>query len=165
MDDENFGNFFDAGDFGDDDENEESWKPVKIHGKALFRKAVEILNLTESLCDVLPEDVNAETSKQMMLQNAMVVPSKIKGAMAVDEIYSLVMESAVLIKINMMELKNHLWATSNIFDLEEKYPDVLRLEIEEFKKIFIQWVTSFNKQDDLPDEWHLFNDPSSFPAV
>ncbi len=140
-------------------------KPVKIHGKALFRKAVEILNLTELLCDVLPEDENVETSKQMMLQNAMVVPAKIKGAMAVDETYSLVMESAVLIKINMMELKNHLWATSNIFDLEEKYQGVLRHAIEAFKKIFIQWVTSFNKQDDLPDEWHLFNDPSSFPAV
>ena len=56
MNSDNLGNFFNADDFGDEEENEESWKPIKVHGNALFRKAVDILNLTQSLCDVLPEN-------------------------------------------------------------------------------------------------------------
>ena len=98
MENDNLGNFFDAGDFGEEEENAENWKPVKVHGNALFKKSIEILNLTESLCDVLPDNEQAATSKQLMLQNAMLVPTKIKGAMGVDEIYSIVMESAVIIK-------------------------------------------------------------------
>ena len=163
MENDNLGNFFDAGDFGEEDENADNWKPVKVHGNALFKKAIGILNLTESLCDVLPDNEHAATSKQLMLQNAMLVPAKIKGAMGVDEIYSIVMESAVIIKINMVQLKEQLWVCSAIHNLEKKYPDVLRKEIEEFRKIFIQWVSAFDKENDLPDEWHLFNDPSSFP--
>ena len=162
-DDDNLGNFFNAGDFDDDEENAESWKPIKVNGNALFKKAIDILNLTESLCDVLPDDDHAVATKRLMQENAMIIPSKIKGAMAVDEIYCLVMESAVIIKVNVTELKAQLWACSALHGVEEKYTDVLRNEIEAFKKIFIQWVTSFNKENDLPDEWHLFNDPSSFP--
>ncbi len=163
MSNDNLGNFFNADDFDSDDENAENWKPIKVNGNALFKKAIEILNLTESLCDVLPDDDHAAVTKRLMLENAMLVPSKIKGAMGVDEVYSLVMESAVIIKVNIMELKAQLWACSALHGIEEKYVDVLRNEIEAFKKIFIQWVTSFDKENDLPDEWYLFNDPSSFP--
>lgn len=62
-----------------------------------------------------------------------------------------------------MELKAQLCACNALHGIEEKYVDVLRNEIEAFKKIFIQWVISFDKKNDLPDEWYLFNDPSSFP--
>ena len=49
--------------------------------------------------------------------------------------------------------------------IEKNYVALLKDEIEIFKQIFIQWVTSFNKEKDLPDDWHLFNDPGSFPAA
>ena len=163
MSDDNLGNFFDAGDFGEEEENAENWKPLKLHGNSLFKKGIDILNLTESLCDVLPENDHSESTKRMMLQNAMAVPSKIKTAMAVDEIYSFVMENAVLIKINMVQLQEQLWALSALHVVEEKYLDVLRKEIEQFRKIFISWVGYFEKENDFPDDWHLFNDPSTFP--
>lgn len=165
MSDDNLGNFFKAENFNDedDDRNSENWKPVKIHGNELFKKAIDILNLTEIICEVLPEDDHADITRRLMLENAMIVPGKIKGALAVDEVYSIVMESAVIIKVNICQLKAQLWACSAIHNVEEKYLDVLKDEIEKFKAVFIQWVTSFDKENDLPDEWHLFNDPSSFP--
>ena len=43
MNNDNLGNFFNADDFGEDDENEESWKPIKVNGNALFKKSVDIL--------------------------------------------------------------------------------------------------------------------------
>ena len=162
MNNDNLGNFFNADDFGEDDENEESWKPIKVNGNALFKKAVDILNLTQSLCDVLPENEQAENTERLMLENAMVVATKIKGAISVDEIYSIVMENAVIIKTNIVQLKAQLIACNALHGIEENYLDVLRQEIAAFKKIFIQWVKCFDKENDLPDEWHLFNDPSTF---
>lgn len=160
MNDDNIGNFFDADDFGEEEENAESWKPIKVYGNQLFKKAIDILNLTESLCDVLPDDNHSEGTKQLMLQNAMIIPAKLKGALAIDEIYSVVMESAVIIKINMVQLKDLLFTCSAIHNVDEKYVDVLRNEINEFRKVFVLWVASFDKENDYPDEWHLFNKPA-----
>lgn len=165
MSDDNLGNFFYADNFNDDgeDRNSENWKPIKIYGHQLLKKGIEILNITQTICDVLPEDEQADITKRLMLENATLVPPKIMGALAVDQIYSLVMESAVIIKVNICELKAQLWACRAIHHVEEKYLDVLKNEMKEFRMIFIQWITSLDKEVDLPDAWHLFNDPATFP--
>jgi len=165
MSDDNLGNFLRAENFNDreDERNSENWKPVKIYGNALFKKAIEILNITQTICDVLPDDEHAVVTKQLMMENAMLVPAKIKGATGIDGLYSVLMETAVIIKVNICQLNAQLWACSAIHSIEEKYLDVLRVQIEEFKQIFIQWVTSFDKENDMPDEWHLFNNPANFP--
>ena len=97
------------------------------------------------------------------MENAIKIPAKIKGAMAMD-VYSLMMENAVIIKVNILELKAQLWACKELHGIEAQHLDVLKNEITAFQEIFIRWVSSFDKTNDLPDEWHLFNDPSSFPA-
>jgi hypothetical protein len=159
----NLGNFLDADDFHDrEDDDNESWKPIKVHAKELFRKAVDIHNITQTICDLLPEEDNGFT-EGLMLQNASVIMAKIKGATAVDDVYSIVMESAVIIKVNICELKAQLWACKEIHGVEEKYTEVLKKEIEAFKEIFIKWVSCFDKTKDLPDDWHLFNNPADFP--
>jgi hypothetical protein len=164
MSDDNLGNFFDPDHF-EDEENDgsENWKPIKVQGKALFAKAIDILNLSQTICDLLPEnDDHAETTQRLILENASIITAKIKGAMAVDDTYSLVMENAVIIKVNICELKAQLWACEALHGIEEKYIAVMRHEIDAFKKIFVQWVNCFDKENDLPDEWHLFNNPASF---
>ena len=110
----------------------------------------------------MPDDGHSEITKQMMLENALLAPSKIKGAQAVDEIYSIVMENAVLIKVNMVQLKTQLLNCSDIHNVDNKYLDVLRNEINEFRKIFVKWIATFKKENDFPDEWHLFNNPDDF---
>jgi hypothetical protein len=163
MGDDNIGRFFNYHDMGDDgDEKSENWKPVKQYGKALYRKSIDILNLARTIGDMLPEDEDADSTRHLILQNAYLVPAKIKGAM-VMEYYSLMMENAVIIKVNICQLREQLWACKEFHGLEQQYIDVLRNEIDDFRKIFINWITSFDKKNDLPDEWHLFNDPSAFP--
>ncbi len=83
--------------------------------------------------------------------------------MSLDNVYCLVMERAVIIKVNISELKTQLWACKEMHGIEKKYIAVLKDEIELFKQIFIQWVTYFYKENDLPDDRYLFNDPASFP--
>ncbi len=163
MVDDNLGNFHDPDKFGRHGDNEDAWKPENVFGNELFRKSIEILNLAETICSMLPaEDGEADFTSRLMLENATIVPAKIKGAMAMD-VYSLKMENAVIVKVNIMELKAQLWSCETIHDLDKKYLNVLYDEIEAFRQIFIKWVTSFDKNNDLPDEWHLFNDPSTFP--
>ena len=129
----------------------------------MFKKAIDILNLSQTICDVLPERKHAEVTPSLMMGNTNTVTTKIKGTMAAHDVYSLVMENAVIIKVNMGQLKDWLWACEAIHNVEERYVDVLKNEIKTFKKIFIQWVGSFNKKRDLPYEWHLFNGPANFP--
>lgn len=162
---DNPGNFFTGGNF-DDEENEDPQKdkPMRIYGRQLYKKAVDILNVTQTICDLMPDDEYEEMTKGLMLQNAMLIPAKIRGSLAVDDIYSIVMENAVIIKVNVCELKAQLWACDEIHGIEKKYIEVLREEIELFKEIFINWVTSFEKDNDYPDDWYLFNDPASFPT-
>lgn len=71
MSDDNLGDFFNAGDFKGNEENTESWKPIKVNGNALFKKAIDILNPTQSLCDVLPDNDHAAATKRLMQDNAM----------------------------------------------------------------------------------------------
>ncbi|MFM2326486.1 MAG: hypothetical protein RIR31_688 [Bacteroidota bacterium] len=163
MGDDNIGRFFNYHDMGDDgDEKSENWKPVKQYGKALYRKSIDILNLARTIGDMLPEDEDADSTRHLILENAYLVPAKIKGAM-VMEYYSLMMENAVIIKVNICQLREQLWACKEFHGLEQQYIDVLRNEIDDFRKIFINWIASFDEKNDLPDEWHLFNDPSAFP--
>ena len=72
------------------------------------------------------------------MENTITVTTKIKGAMAVDNVYSLVMENEVIIKVNMCHLRHWLWACEAIHNVEERYLDVLKNEIKTFKKIFVQ---------------------------
>ncbi len=160
---DNPGNFFAPGDL-DGQEDSESWKPIKVAGKALYKKSVDILNITQTICDLMPDEEYEEMTKALMLENAMIISSKVRSSMAIDHVYSLVMENAVIVKVNVCELKAQLWACDEIHGIEQKYITVLREEIEEFKQLFISWVNTFDKSHDYPDEWQLFNNPGDFPS-
>ena len=104
---DNPGNFFTSGDL-DGQEDSENWKPIKVIGRELYKKSVDILNVTQTICDLMPEEDYEEMTKSLMLENAMIVSSKVRSSMTIDHVYSLVMENAVIIKVNMCELKAQL---------------------------------------------------------
>jgi len=89
--------------------------------------------------------------------NAYMLGPKIAGAEAAD-LYTLRMENAVLIKIHAREL-----LTQTSFCKAEKlskpeYLKLLRDEIENFRILFVEWVKSFDKENDIKDDWGLFYD-------
>ncbi len=107
------------------------------------------------------EDIKtfAEHYKGMMMEDVMVINAKLRGAEAVD-LYSQRMENAVVIKIHAVSL---LTATSGLKMMglsNNKYLQLLRDEIEVFRKLFVEWVTSFDKTNDIPDDWGLFSTPN-----
>ena len=146
----------------DDEDKEDFWKPIKVAGRDLYNKSIDILNLSSTICDLLDDAEDGKLTQQLIMENAYRIPAKIRGGMAVDEVYSLVMENAVIIKVNISELKAQLWACEEINGIEKKYVDVLKEEIAIFKTLFITWVKCFDKSNDHPDDWWLFNNPESF---
>jgi hypothetical protein len=165
MSEENFGNFFRPEDFDDEiDRDQETWKPERQFGKELFRKSIDILNLVETIASMLqaPEGEPEKRSCARMTSSAMIIPPKIKGALCVDA-YSVKMECAVLIKTHMCDLRSEIRIAEQFENLDKDYVDVMRNEIDSFRKIFVQWVDSFDRDEDYPDEWHLFNNPDDFP--
>jgi hypothetical protein len=100
-----------------------------------------------------------EHYKGIMMEDVMIINAKLKGAEGGD-LYSIRMENAVIIKVHAMSL---LTATSGLKMMglsNNKYLQLLRDEIEEFRKLFVEWVNTFDKTNDIPDGWGLFFDPN-----
>jgi hypothetical protein len=111
--------------------------------------------------DFFEEDVKSfgEHYKSIMMEDVMIISAKLRGAEGGD-LYSIRMENAVIIKVHAMSL---LTATSGLKMMglsNNKYLQLLRDEIEAFRKLFVEWINSFDKTNDIPDGWGLFFDPT-----
>ncbi|HAX49446.1 MAG: hypothetical protein IAE93_03820 [Ignavibacteria bacterium] len=127
----------------------------RLRQMPLYKSAVNIRKLTTSLAETIKEEEDSLMMKDQMLMNAYILAPKIAGAEAGD-MYTLRMENAVLIKIHARDL-----LTQTSFCKAEKlskpeYLKLLRDEIENFRILFVEWVRSFDKENDIPDDWGLF---------
>ena len=74
----------------------------------MFKKAIDILNITRTIGDLLADADGGEHTARLMIENAVMVPAKIRGVISMDGVCSLEMERAVIIKVNITELKTQL---------------------------------------------------------
>lgn len=99
-----------------------------------------------------------EENKEFMLANAMMIPAKIAGAEGAD-IYDLRMENAAMIRKAARELITDARGLQMNGFKEVEYLDLLREEVEEFRILFAEWVSSFDPENYVIDRWGLFNPP------
>lgn len=153
-----------------DDDN--LWEPESEGEKIFFekhkilrQKAWEIFDLVLRLKDSLPEgDEDMLDPVVMMQDNIQRASAKLAGAKALYSIYSALMVNAVLVRVNMEEMKVMCFSATEMFShIEKSYVQVIKDEIENFRILFVDWVKTFDKTLDYPDEWHLFNNPEDFP--
>ena len=71
----------------------------------MFKKAIDTLNINRTIGDLLADADGGDDTARLMIENAVMVPAKIRGAMSMDDVCSLVMKRAVIIKVNITELK------------------------------------------------------------
>jgi hypothetical protein len=135
-----------------DDEVFESHKKLPIYKQSLL-----IRKLTRAVVDFIDEEDDEFNLKQLMLENAYMISSKIMGAEA-GELYSYRLENAFSIK----RYANELLAELSLCESKEignaKYIPQLKEEIEHLRKLFIDWVESFDKSKDVEDSWALWRD-------
>ncbi len=148
----------------EDDDDEDDEKMIKedlenenkrIHDMPLYKSAVNIRKLTMALAETIKEEDDELMMKDQMLANAYMLGPKIAGAEGGD-FYTLRMENAVIIKIHARDL---LTQTSYCRIEKLTNPDYLKLlrdEIENFRKLFVEWVNSFDRTNDIQDDWGLF---------
>lgn len=134
-----------------------------LNNLPLYKKAMEILRLTEALVIIIPDDdVFLEATKGLMMENAYTIPAKIAGAEGVG-LYDLKMEHAALIRRAGRELFVQA-GSLKLFDAAEgDYAQLLRLAIEDFRLLFVVWVKGFDVWDYIVDDWGLFNPPGIEP--
>ncbi|MFT5917963.1 MAG: four helix bundle protein [Bacteroidia bacterium] len=121
----------------------------------IFKKAMEIAEITHALIESIEEEDDKFHIREQMLANAYVLGAKIAGAEGAG-IYRIRMENAVLIKLAACELQaqTSLCRAENLS--ENDYIQLLRDEIENFRKLFVSWVDSFDSSDNYDDGWGIF---------
>ena len=133
----------------------------KLNNLPIFNKAEEIYKLTEAIIRTVPDENEflQETVARFMIEDAMMIPVKLSGAIAVD-LYDLKMENATIIRKCAREL--YVRAGSLRFEEDFKdneYVELLRNTIDEFQLLFVEWVAGFDQWNYIIDRWGLFNPP------
>jgi hypothetical protein len=134
------------------DEEFEKHKKLPIYKKSLI-----IRRLTKAVVSMIDEDEDELNLKQLMLENAYMISSKIAGAEA-GELYTYRLENALSIKryANELETEAELCESKKIGNQDIIHP--LKDELEKFRKMFIDWVDSFDQSKDVEDHWSLWQD-------
>ena len=130
----------------------------------IYQKAELLYKLVESIVASLPEeDEYIQSTKHLMLEDAMLLPAKIAGAESGD-LYSIRMQNAAIIRDHAM----HLYVQVGGLRFHDAYKNIqyiqlIRKEINEFRHLFIEWVETFDTNHHIWDDWGLFNPPGAIP--
>ncbi len=151
---------YDFSDFGDGEPDEAAMEEIRkedfrIRNMPLVIKARQIFLVTEALVQTLNDSEIAEHYKEAMLQDSISIAAKISSAEGAD-LYTFRMENAVLVKVAARNLLTQASGLKMMGLVDERYLQVLRNEIEEFRFMFVEWVQSFDKSKDIQDNWGLF---------
>ncbi|MCX6238123.1 MAG: hypothetical protein NTY07_11315 [Bacteroidia bacterium] len=141
-----------------DDENEIDPKDLPI-----YKKGWEIYEVVDEICQLIPDDdEHLGHVKSIMLEDAMMLTVKVAGATA-GQLYDIKMEAAAIIRKaaqNLM-IQNH---SLEMFGFEHvEYFQIVRNLLEEYRLLFIDWVSKFDPWNYIIDRWGLFNPPGVGP--
>lgn len=144
----------------DENEWEESDEAEFLRKKAntppLMWKCIDIVKLTRAIVGSLDE-ARTELYGSSMLQSAKLLATKYIEANA-NPNYLIKMENAVLIKINARALYHMTHQLAEESTHAEEHLQLLRDAIGDLKKLFVEWVKSFDKNQRSEDGWGLFED-------
>jgi hypothetical protein len=129
----------------------------------IYKKGMEIYEVVDQICQLIPEDdEKLGHVKSIMIEDAMLLSVKVAGATG-GQLYDIKMEAATIIRKAARELmiQNH---SLEMFGFEHvEYYQIVRNLIEEYRLLFIDWVSKFDPWDYITDRWGLFNPPGVGP--
>lgn len=154
---------WDDDDFRDEDDEGEEWKPNPTRDacKAMYEQWKQVMIVLTGALDNLKTDTGEEgfpadyweDHKAMLIGDAHMVAVKIKSSEA--GLYMIRMENASIIRKNAQFIKSSMLTMIAEEVIEEAHGMVIREEIDKFRLLFRQWVSTFDK-DEFEDEWGLF---------
>ncbi|MFC3416717.1 hypothetical protein [Algoriphagus hitonicola] len=142
--------FDEEGDFNFEKEQD------KIYKHPLMKKAKDIVGLTKALVGSLDE-ARRELYGSMMLEDAVSLSSKFVAAESIPD-YVIKMEKAVLIKIHAKSLFSMSYQLALEETHAEEHLQLLRVSIEDYRLLFVEWVKGFDSAEKNNDGWGIFTD-------
>ena len=129
----------------------------------IYKKGEEIYQVVDQICELIDDDDQfLGHVKRIMLEDAMLLTVKVAGATG-GQLYDIKMECATIIRKAARELmiQNH---ALQMFGFEHvEYFQIVRNMIEEYRLLFIDWVSGFDKWAYIIVRWGLFNPPGVSP--
>ncbi len=148
----------------DDDEDEMSneefrkqldAKRKRIEALPVMIIAHEIKRLTDNIVGLIDGEKDELMTCRFMREDAYLIAPKIAGAEG-GGLYHLRMENAVIIKKAALSLLASTSMAKAEGLVEPHYLQLLRDEIEKFRLAFLDWINSFDKQNNIDDGWGIF---------
>lgn len=129
----------------------------------IYKKSKEILETLKAITDLFPEDnQDLLLLKDQLLSDAMLIQAKLAGSFSV-KLYDIKMENATFIRKAARDLMVSCHSLE-MFEFEDvRYYTLVRIQLEEFRLLFIEWVAGFNSKHYITDTWGLFNPPGITP--
>ncbi len=144
-----------------------SQKKEPWENMSLYKKAKEILHLSERIIVIIEDRSNNDDPESEILnnyadyimENACMIPAKIAGVYDVDTPYDLKMENAAIIRKAAREIATDTRGLEMYGFKDIEHLELLRQEIEAFRVLFAEWVKTFDPWNYIIDRWGLFNPP------
>ncbi len=129
--------------------------PVKVKNLPVYRKSEEIVEITRAIVDIADKECDEYELVRLMLSNAYMIGAKIVGAEGGD-LYNIRMECAVQVKVAACDLLSQASFCRSQGLIDSEYLKVLKDAIEEFRVLFVDWINTFDKTNNVADGWGLF---------
>lgn len=145
-------------DFDDEEyERERKEEEKRVANLPIVKKAKDLFVTINAFIETFTDEEDTLDLKSGLFNNVAIINAKIRGAEAGD-LYSIRMENAVLIKVNAVDVKTTAY-TLEIMEIgDADYIEVIRNEVDEFRKIFVEWVATFDRSNNMGDEWGIWTD-------
>lgn len=128
----------------------------KIYKHPLMIKAKEIIGLTRALVGSLDE-ARRELYGGLMMEDATLMSAKFAGAESIQD-FVLKMEKAVSMKVHAKNLNSMTYQLALEETHAEEHLELLRQAIEEYRKLFVEWIKCFDRTEKFDDGWGIFTD-------
>ncbi len=132
----------------------------------LFKKGESIFYLIERISSIVDETTSNEEESLLLeqyisylVENSLLITSKIIGILNEDMLYDLKMENATIIRKAAREILTDTSGLKLLGFKELDYLELVRNEIEELRILFAEWVKTFDSTHYIIDRWGLFNPP------
>ncbi len=148
--------FDEDSDWEEGDEESFENQQDRVYKHPLMRKAKDIIGLTHALVGSLDE-ARKELYGGLMMKDARVMRTEFAKAEALED-YVAKMENATIMKVHAKSLRAMTFQLGVESTHAEEHLQLLRDAIEEYRKLFIEWVQGFDPSKKRDDGWGIFTD-------
>ena len=120
----------------------------------LFKKVISIYKIVETIAESLDEQADSLNMRTIFLQSAGTIFGKLMGINA-EKYFSWKMELATVVKNASKELASAAFICSSQKFADPEYLALMVEEIEDFRKLFNDWIKTFDPTIDMRDEWAI----------